>query len=478
MNFKGFLIVIIVFNIFSSCNKKTIPGKPVYSKSYFLTDSIPESEISIPVQINLKSFFSLAEKKVDTVFASSNWPVDWINIDCSNRYKYHFRRSPLVISASGRSVNMGFTGYYKIIGSTRACIGNAVVSPWTPPCSCGFEEGERRVKVNFENTISVHQDYKIKLSINRQEPEPIDKCTVCFFGADITSLVMKGLKEELDLSKKSILDSFAVLDMKAQAQEIWNKINTAIPIEGLGWFQVNPVKFRLNNYYFKNDSLNILFSMTAKPLIQFDKPSAHKYLLPELENASSKPGFNIFLDALLNYDSLSRIVNAQLKGKQFEFEKGAIRKTVIINEFAIYGSDKENLIIKIVFSGSNSGTAYFTGTPFYNEKTKAIEIRNLDFDIKSKNILLRNVDWMFNKKIINEITNRSKIDLSGYIDSAIALVNKNLNREIISGVKSNGIIEIMPNPKQVIIPLSQHLVIRSNAVGKMEITINNPDLKY
>ena len=375
MTLKGTLIAILILQLFSSCNKKIFPDKPIRSRDYFQLDSIPESEISVPIQINLKPFYNLAEKNVDSVFTSVNWPEDWVTIDCANRYKYYFRRSPLTIYAAGRSVNMGFTGFYKIIVSTRACVGNVVVSPWTTPCRCGFYEGERRVKVNFTNSVIVHRDYKVRLSITRQEPEPLDKCTVCFFGTDITNLVMKGLKDELDLAKKTIEDSFAVVDLKSQVQEIWNKLNSSFNLNGLGWFQVNPQKIRLNNYFFKNDSLNLLLGMTAKPVIHFEKPSDLKIVVPELESSTTNQGFNIFLDAVLNYDSLSKILNKQLKGQQFEFDKGTIKKTVIINDCQIYGSNKENLIIKIVFSGTNSGIAYFTGMPTYNEKERVIEIK-------------------------------------------------------------------------------------------------------
>ncbi|TAL45299.1 MAG: DUF4403 family protein, partial [Chitinophagaceae bacterium] len=195
----------------SSCTKKIIPDKPFLSKTNFKLDSLPESEINIPIQINLKPLYLLAENSVDTVFTSPNWPDEWVNADCATRYKYHFRRGPLQVNASGQSMNLGFMGFYKIIGSTRVCAGGAIISPWTPPCRCGFDEGERRVKINFTNTISVLPDYKIKLNIRRPEPEPVDQCQVCFFGANITNQVMMGLKDELDYAKKSIEDSFGVV---------------------------------------------------------------------------------------------------------------------------------------------------------------------------------------------------------------------------------------------------------------------------
>lgn len=108
------------------------------------------------------------------------------------------------MKVSGMSMNLGFTGYYKIIGSTRVCVSGTVISPWTPACRCGFgSEGERRVNVSFTNSLSIQPDYKVKLGIVRNEPQPLDKCEVCFWGQDITKQVMKGLIAELDASKKT-----------------------------------------------------------------------------------------------------------------------------------------------------------------------------------------------------------------------------------------------------------------------------------
>jgi len=367
-------------------------------------------------------------------------------------------------------MNLGFTGYYKIIGSTRACLGNTVVSPWTPACRCGFDEGERKVKISFINTVKVLPDYKINLNINRQEPVPIDKCTVCFFGADITTQVMKGLKDELDLAKKAIEDSFGVVDLKPQVQQLWNKLNVSYNLYGLGWLKINPQKIRLTSLIARNDSLNIFLGMTAKPVISFEKSADLMTLAPNLDNSISKPGFNIFLDAVLNYDSLSHIINAQLKGKEFDLSNGKSKKVLVVENCRIYGTGNERLIIKMSFSGSNSGIAYFTGKPYYDVNKKMIEVKDIEFDVKTKNLLLKSADWLFNKRITNEIARVSKFDLSTYIDTAKIMINRQLNTEWIKGIKTTGGISDLKIAG--FYPLTEYFIIRSNANGDLMIKVD------
>jgi len=464
------LFIYILFLLTSSCSKKIIPDKPFLSKTNFKMDSLPESEVNIPIQVNLKPLYQLAEKKIALVYASPKWPDDWITIDCANRYKYQFVRGPLQFVASGSSMNLGFTGYYKIIGSTRVCLGNAVVSPWTPACRCGFEEGERKVKISFINTLKVLPDFKVNLNISRQEPVAIDKCTVCIFGADITNQVMKGLKDELDLAKKAIDDSFGVVNLKPQVQQLWNKLDVSYNLYGLGWLKINPQKIRLTGLFAQNDSLNIFLGMTAKPVISFERTADIMTLAPNLDNSISKPGFNIFLDAVLNYDSLSTILNAQLKGKEFDLSNGKSKRVLVVGDCRIYGTGNEKLIIKMGFSGTNSGIAYFTGKPFYDANKKMIEVRDIDFDVKTKSLLLKSADWLFNNRIINEITRVSKFDLSHYIDTAKILINKQLNAEWIKGVKSIGSINDLKISG--FYPLTDHFIIRSNAGGNLMIKVD------
>jgi hypothetical protein len=442
-------------------------------KTDFKLDSLPESEINIPIQINLKPIYTLAEKTVDTVFTSPNWPDGWVQDGCDTKYKYTFRRSPLQMRTSGTALILGFTGYYKIIGSTRVCVNGAAISPWTPACRCGYDEGERKVNVSFQNSVLILPDLKAKLSIKRLEPQPIDKCTVCFWGQDITSEVIKGLKEELEAAKSTMERNFGSYDLRPKLQRVWDQLNKVYNLYGLGWLQINPLKIRINNLAAQNDSLNINIGLSAKPLITFEKPNEHLTIVPNISDFGYHSGFHIFLDAILNYDSLSNIVSSQLKNKRFDLTSN---KYVIIEDCTIYGMDNENLIIKVNFEGSEKGLFYLTGKPFYDISAKTIELRDLDFDIRSKNMLLKTANWLFSRRIINELKKYSRFDLSPYISTAITTANQQLNKEWVKGIQSMG---KMDEIKIVnIYPLREHLVIRSNCSGSLAIKVNSADISF
>ncbi|HMK27888.1 MAG TPA: DUF4403 family protein [Chitinophagaceae bacterium] len=472
MKGKGIFVAACLFLFLSSYSQKIDPAHPDLSPSNFKMDSLPNSEINIPIQINLKPVYVMAEKSVDTVFTSPNYPDEWMQDGCDARYKYTFRRSLLQMKTTGTSLDLGFTGFYKIVGSTRICVNGTIISPWTPACRCGFgSEAERRVNVSFSNTLSIQPDYKVRLNIIRNEPQPLDKCEVCFWGQDITKQVMKGLTTELDAAKKDLDKSYGSVNLKPRFQQVWDRLNKVYNLYGLGWLKINPQKIRINNLFTLNDSLYIFLGLSAKPAISFEKPIEQSSWVPNLGTFSRKPGFNIFLDAVLSYDSLSVILNQQLAGKEFDFKKLFVKKKFIIDSCRIYGAGNEKLIIKVNFSGTNTGIVYFLGKPVYNKDKRTIEVNDIDFDIKSKNFLLGSADWLFDKKISKEISKQARFELGAYIDTAKTSINKELNTEWIKGISSNGTISDIRLIG--IYPMQQYLVIRSNCTGDMSVRVDS-----
>lgn len=438
--------------------------------------ALPLSEINIPVQIALKPFYKMAEKSIEKVFTSPNYPKDWVQADCATRYKYQFRRSPLQWAASGTSFTMSFTGFYKIIGSTRACVGGTVLSPWTPDCKCGFDEGERRVQVGFTGSFILLPNHTLQLRISRTEPKPLDKCEVCFWGQDITKTVMEGLKEELDLSLKAVADSFGTIPQRPYVQQAWAQLAQVYPLPQLGYLSLQPKKLRMENIGARADLLNITLGISATPVISFIKPDTNIPVLPNLSSGSNIDGFNIHMEAALQYDSLSKVMNGYLAGKRFEISEGLIAQHIIVNDVKVYGGPQEKLMIELAFGGSHRGTIFFTGRPVYDSATKRIEMEAFDYDLKTNSFLLRTASWMFDKKIVSEIKKYTSIDMSTYYTTAATTIDSWLNREWTKGIQGSG--QVSELKLTGVYALPEHLLIRSNCNGQLAVKVTELELNF
>jgi hypothetical protein len=451
-------------------------GQAQQTASNVTIDSLPESQIDIPIQVNLRPIFRLAEQKVDTVFTSPGYPNGWVQPDCATRYKYHFRRSPLSIQMTGTRMGLSFMGYYQIIGSTRACVSGAVLSPWTPGCRCGYEEAERRVNIGFTSNFQLQPDFILRTRITRDEPKALDKCSVCFWGQDITSEVMNGLKEELDVSKKAMEDSFGAVNLRPYMQQAWNMLNGVYALPNVGYFALHPKKLRMENINARNDLLSISIGISATPVVSFAKPQVANTPVPNLANGNHPGGFNIYLEAALQYDSLGQVLNGYLANKRFDFSDGLFKRHITIRHTAVSGDASGHLLIQVEFSGSFDGTVMFTGVPVYNSEKKTIEVADLDYDLKTKNLLLKTAKWLFNKKIVGELKKYTSFDLSQYYDTASTTLNTWLNREWTKGIRGTGVIRELK--LTAVHALPEHLLIRSNCTGQLSVAVSEIEMKW
>ncbi|HEX2532289.1 MAG TPA: DUF4403 family protein [Chitinophagaceae bacterium] len=468
---RFFLLFGCLIILFSGCSRKRVPQPAVTAPPVAVpapADTLPLSVISIPISINLQPFFALAEQSVDTVFTSPGWPEGWVEADCATRYKYRFRRSPLRIAAEGTVARLSFTGFYRIIGSTRACAGSTVLSPWTPPCRCGFEEGERKVTIGFTAGFQLRPDHLLLADFRRAEPVAENKCTVCFWGQDITGTVLNGLKAELDLSRKALADSFGRTDLRPYFQAAWNKLAEPIALPGLGFVRLNPQALHLEGLSARGSQLQLQAGISARPLVAPVAGTAPAGAVPRLTPAPAKGSFSLYLDAALSYDSLSGLLTTYLKGKRFEVTEGPVKKHVVVEAVSLQG-EGSGLRLGLTFSGSHRGTVYLTGRPEYDAPTETLEIRDLDYDLRTRDLLVKSARWLFNKRILAELNGYTKFPMTEYYQTAAQTLQGWLNREWARGIRSTGSIASLKLVRIRARP--DHLSLRSHCGGRMAVAV-------
>lgn len=465
---------VALFFAFLFCSTNLLAQDQQADSARQLLASLPESDIDIPIQINLHSIYTLAERKVDTAFTSPNYPNDWIQSDCSTRYKYHMRRSPLRFSAAGTAFNLSFTGYYRIHGSTRVCVGGAVLSPWTPECACGVSESERRINIGFGANFQLQPNLILNTKIVRPEPQAIDKCTVCFWGQDITKTVLDGMRKQLDASKKTMEDSYGAVDLRPYMQQAWDKLSAVYSIPGAGYFALHPKRLRMENIAASNDMLNISIGISATPVVSLIRPDAPQTAVPDLSRNNNPAGFNIYLEAALQYDSLSQVLNSYLLHKRFDVSEGLFAKHIVVEDTKVSADEQGNMVIKIQFSGSFNGTAILLGKPSYDAATRTIEIKDMQYDLQTKNVLLKTAKWLFSSKITSELKKYTKFDMSTYYETASKAINEWLNKEWTKGIRGSG--EVSDLRLTGVYALKDHLLIRTNCAGKLAVMVNEIEL--
>ncbi len=465
------IIVLIICLV--SCSKQIIPEKPATRISASVIDTLPVSEIDIPVQIPLKPILQMAEEEVELIYTSEGYPYDYVVSDCSTKYMYKFRRGPLQLTGSGSSLQLSFMCYYQVAGSQRLCAGTGSnqtpVTPWSPPCTCGLKEGERRVQVGYTVALNMNRDFTISPTIQTLNPVPLDKCNVCLWGSDITSLVMERLKAQMEDARKALEDTIRAMQLKPRFQQLWDALNAPVALYNQGWLQINPEQLRISKYTVLKDTLSLSLGLSARPLLsQFKPATPPRTVVPDIGDFNPRKGFSLHVEAQLDYDSLSNLLTAKMLKKRVDLEQ--VGKYIIIEQCRIYGADKERLIMQVNFTGSASGTFYLTGHPVYNPEKKQLEITQMEYEIKTKDMLVRSASWLFNRKILNVLQGYSKFDLAVYESDFLTQINQQVTREVYPGVMLMGTVQSISLSK--IQPLRDRLVARITSSGNLGLRVN------
>ena len=116
---------------------------------------------------------------------------------------------------------------------------------------------------------------------------------------------------------------------------------------------------------------------------------------------------------------------------------------------------------------------YLTGRPYFNTQKNQVEIKDIDYDIRTRDLLIKTAKWLFNRRIINTLNQYSTFNISAYTDTLLSKVNVQLNRQWQKSVSSVGAV----NNLQVmaIYPLTENLILRCNIKGDLAIRIDDID---
>lgn len=450
---------------------KLIPEAPLTGQ-FSAVEDIPSSVIDLPIAIGLKPLFEAAEAQVSKVFTSPGWPKNFVEDGCDTRYQYYFRRGPLRIEGKGKTFSLGFTGFYKIKAQQRPCLGETPIAGWLPPCSCGFDEPERRVQIAFSAEMSIQSDYSLLYQVKRMEPVAVDRCKMCFIGYDATKTVMDAIKVQLDSSRMYLEDTLSKVKLRPYFQQAWQLLQQNWDMAGKGNLKIYPEQISLSDYRVTNDSLFLNLGVTARPEIRLE-PFSNRVAsaLPDLSpyQPTKDKGFSIHLQADLQYDSLSKIVTENMKGTRIDLDNGPVKKYMVVDNIRIYGGGKK-LIIALSFSGSEKGVLYLTGQPHYDREKMELTVKDLAYDLRTQDFILKSAKWLFNKKILQVLQKYARFDAKPWIQQLKDLAGPHMNQRVNAMVKLQGGIDDFYI--SAITPLANHLQIRTSCTGNMALKIS------
>ena len=149
-------------------------------------------------------------------------------------------------------------------------------------------------------------------------------------------------------------------------------------------------------------------------------------ILPDLiRNKDLSDEFYLSLKSELYYDKMNEILKETIVGYEYEYGQ---KKKIMITDAEVFGNGG-NLVVKVKFSGNLKGEFYMNGKPKFDSDTKSIYLDDLDFDIKSKQILVKVADIVLRGTFRKQMNKYLRFSLREQLDDTQLYIEEYLKSQ-------------------------------------------------
>lgn len=460
---KSLFYTVIIGCLLSSCKAIETAVPENFVEPYpALNNEV--SAITIPVEIDLTSYLKAAEKEIPKSYTGKNEQCEGVST------AYSIKRDEIKFSGSGNKIGYELNGQLKL--KINYCPKCQTLTDEKGACiiprvhvSCGENEPMRKFNLKYNTAVKVNSDYSFNTTTNLQKFELLDPCELTIANIDVTTDVEKEITKQLKVLEREIDKQFSSIDIKSIAKESWKLLQQPTEIPGYGYLSLAPSSLAISELKFSDKKARFNFNIDVSPSFTTEKPQLITSALPNLSQNKADNGLNFGLDVILGYDSLSNFIRTSVKGEVFEIK----RKKIIIDDIAVSGSTDNRIILKTTFSGSKRGVVYLLATPILNDSLMQIELTNVDFDVKTKSVLLKSAKWFFNSKINQLVEEQGKFKYTTMLEDVKKEINSAFNQPLTEGVMMNG--RINKIALNSIYYTNTHLVLRTQMTGSMKLIL-------
>jgi hypothetical protein len=335
---------------------------------------------------------------------------------------------------------------------------------------------EFQVNLKFMTRFGVDPDWKVRTQTVSAGFDWVTKPSIRIAGLEvpITGIISRQISENLEKFSKAIDDNirgnFAVKPYVVQA---WNLIREPrlLSEEYRTWLAITPTDILMTPFNVQNGKISATlgirgFTQTLtgeKPII---KPVTD---VPDLIITTDVPnGFQIGLIGVVPYEEASKLAAAQFVGKTFDFKEGKYK--IEVTSIDIYGQN-DKLVIKAGLKGSISGVIYLKGIPYYDAKTRLLSLKNVDYDLNTRSVLVQTANWLLQGRFAKQIEQQFVFPVGPQIEEAQKAIRQQLTtRKVAKGVDFGGRLDALDPDQVYLTPTS--LVALIVAKGHAEIKID------
>lgn len=284
-----------------------------------------------------------------------------------------------------------------------------------------------QIRLRYKTQLTINRDWSIKTVTKSDGYVWAKKPSVNIGGFDlpVTLIANLFLPANLRSFSQQIDDVVAKgFDFRGAAEEGWRMLFNPFRIPGYNeaWLSITPYSVSLVPMEGSAGHIRLGAAITSDVECLLDNvpPSGKVTALPNIQQLKMPSDtFKINLLTDIPYTTINRMITAEMGDSTFVFGKRKIK----FETFRVYGTN-DRMAVETTISGSIKGTLYFTGIPYFHPEDTTLRIKDLKFDIKTRNLMMSSAKWLFNGKLERMIARSVIIPFK----SNIAETEKQLSR--------------------------------------------------
>ena len=504
------------------------PPPPVVAESADdVPPPLPASVLDAPVSYDLAPAIAALEAAVPTTFgdieARRPHPTN-------GRVEYAFaaEREPFGVAVTGETAHLTAVIQYRGRGWYRPKIGP------TLSASCGTGRESPRAVVRVASTVRLLPDWRLASRSRVEDVYPLtlgkrDRCRVTMFHVDVTDRVLGAARTMVEQRLSALDQRVATLDIRTPVARWWSLLQRPMRLTDSVWLEIRPTSVSVGDVRGRGASLETTIGLAAFPrIVTGERPDSDTTPLPELSArlapagvtvvrgsesndaaragtmtargpadgslaigggpprsagaeaayataellGAETEGMQVLLEATLDYDVASAILERQLVGKRF----ARAGHEVQVAGARLAGIGNGRVALEVTFRGDATGRVYLVGTPRLDATASELTVPDLDIDVASEHVLLRAAEWLKRDELRDELRARARWPVGGAVERGRALLAKGLNRRLAPGVHLSAIVgDAVPLGVRA---TPRTILIRARAAGFVRLDVDRaPGLK-
>lgn len=429
ITFISFIIILIATPVLSQENIEIInPDMPKIDNNYKMYQN-QLSTINLPIKISMADIQARVNQEFGKVIYHDNSYKDNGQDDLKIKVT---RRSDITLGTLNNQI--------KVTVPLTIWVSKRVSTSILGQKISQTGETDFEITVNYFIALRIKKDWDIQSKTTGQfkwDRKPYIEIGI--LQIPIASQVEGILKQEIDKIAGQIDQQIKnAVNIKEVGTAAWKQMHKPILIDSTTttWLYGKPQKIHATQLRLSQNkaSLGLGIETYVENTIGEPKRKVTVRPLPDLNLVEQITNdFNVSLSADARYENVKEMMQEQFLGKTFKLDNDE-EQFITVTGLDLIGS-AEKIIIQVDIDGKIKksfikkkvkGTIYLEGIPYYEPDSQEIRVKELDYTLKTKDILLKMAKWFTGKKFQKNLEQQLVFPVGMKLESAKKMITQQL----------------------------------------------------